>query len=104
MGLSQRRLELHEILCEILGSRNVYYQQPNSTKMSYPAIIYSRDDIVNDFADNNVYIQSHRYQIIVIDRNPDSEIVEKVSQMPKCRYDRHYVSDNLNHDIFTIYY
>ena len=104
MGLSQRRLELHEILCEILGSRNVYYQQPNSTKMSYPAIIYSRDDIVNDFADNNVYIQSHRYQITVIDRNPDSEIVEKVSQMPKCRYDRHYVSDNLNHDIFTIYY
>lgn len=104
MGLNQRRLELHEILCGILGSRNVYYQQPNSTKMSYPAIIYSRDDIVNDFADNNVYIQSHRYQITVIDRNPDSEIVEKVSQMPKCRYDRHYVSDNLNHDIFTIYY
>lgn len=103
MSLS-RRLELHEILCGILGSRNVYYQPPSTIKMKYPAIVYSRDDINNVFADNGVYQQAHMYQVTVIDSDPDSEIVHKVSKMPMCMYDRHFASDNLNHDVFTICY
>lgn len=99
-----QRLELHKILCEILGSRNVYYQPPESVKMEYPAIVYSRDDIDNTFAENSVYKQDHQYQIIVIDKDPDSEIVAAVSKMPMCRFVRHYESDNLNHDVFGIYY
>lgn len=99
-----RRLELHEILCEVLGSRNVYYQPPESVKMKYPAIIYSRQDIENTFADNGVYKQSDIYQVTVVDPDPDSEIVHKVSRLPMCIYDRHFTSDNLNHDVFTICY
>lgn len=97
------RLELHEALCEILGSRNAYFQPPESVKMSYPAIVYSRNDFAKDYANNQSYIQSPGFQLIVIDKNPDSEIVEKVSKLPKCRFDRHYTADNLNHDVFTIY-
>lgn len=99
-----RREELHEILCEALGSRNVYFQPPESIKMQYPAIVYSRDDIDNNFANNSVYMQSLAYSVIVIDSDPDSEVVDKVSKLPRCQYDRHYKSDNLNHDMFTIYY
>lgn len=99
-----RREELHEILCEALGSRNVYFQPPESIKMQYPAIVYSRDDIDNHFANNSVYMQSLAYSVIVIDSDPDSEVVDRVSKLPRCQYDRHYKSDNLNHDIFTIYY
>lgn len=99
-----RRLELHEILCEVLGSRNVYYQPPESVKMKYPAIVYSRQDIENTFADNGVYKQSDIYQVTVVDPDPDSEIVHKVSLLPMCIYDRHFTSDNLNHDVFTICY
>lgn len=99
-----RRLKLHEILCEILGSRNVYFQPPASVKMQYPAIVYSRTEIENTSADNITYKQATFYQVIVIDYNPDSEIVRKVSQLPMCIYDRHYASDNLNHDAFTICY
>lgn len=98
------RLELHEILCRILRSRNVYFQPPESLKMQYPAIVYSRDDIQNTFADDVVYMQKHVYQVIVIDKDPDSEIVEKVSKLPACRFDRHYISDNLNHDSFLLYF
>lgn len=98
------RLKLHEIFCGVLGSRNVYYQPPESVKLKYPAIIYSRSNIENTFADDSVYSQSHAYQIIVIDENPDSEYVEQISKLPKCRFDRHYESDNLNHDVFTLYY
>ena len=98
------RLGLHEVLCGILGTRHVYYQPPESIKMIYPAIVYSRSDIVNRLADDSVYMQSYEYEITVIDENPDSEIVKQISMLPKCRFNRHYVSDNLNHDTFTIYY
>ena len=86
-----RREELHEILCEAI-------------KMKYPAIVYSRDDIDNSFANDSVYMQSLAYSVTVIDSDPDSEIVAKVSRLPRCQYDRHYKADNLNHDMFTIYY
>lgn len=100
----ETRLELHDILCGILGTSHVYFQPPESVKMQYPAIVYSRDDIENEHANNGVYIQSTAYQVIVIDRDPDSDIVKKVSMLPKCSFDRHYNSDNLNHDVFTIYF
>ena len=98
------RLGLQNLLESILGSRNVYYQPPESIKIKYPAIIYSRNNIDNNFADDIVYMQNHTYQIIVIDANPDSEIVNKISKLPMCRYNRHYTSDNLNHDVFILNY
>ena len=98
------RLKLHELLCDVLGSRNVYYQTPESIKMKYPAIRYSRDDILTEHANNNPYIQTTAYQVVVIDEDPDSEIVERVKRLPNCSFDRHYAADNLNHDVFIIYY
>lgn len=97
-----KRLEFHNILCETLGSKNVYFQPPDNIKMQYPAIVYFRNDIPVQHADNRPYVLSVEYQVIVIDKNPDSDIVDKVAALPKCRYDRHYVADNLNHDSFTI--
>lgn len=100
----ERRLELHEILCDILGSRNVYFQPPESMKMKYPAIVYSRADIDNDYADDGVYLSRRRYSVTVIDEDPDSEIVDAVALLATCKHSRHYVNDNLNHDVFTLYY
>lgn len=99
-----KRPNLHTQLVNLLGSRNVYFQPPPSVQMHYPAIVYSRSDIDTKYANNAVYINDVAYQIIVIDNDPDSEIVMRVANLPKCRFDRHYVSDNLNHDVFTIYY
>lgn len=98
------RLELQAKLEEILGSRNVYFQPPESVKMKYPAIRYVRSPIRNEFADNLVYAQYHRYELTLIDPDPDSEFVGVLSQLPTCRHDRHYSSSGLNHDVFTIYY
>lgn len=98
------RLELQAELEKILGSRNVYFQPPASVKLSYPAIVYKRNDIKNTFADDEVYRQSLAYQVTVIDRNPDSDIVMKISKLKTARWNQHYTADNLNHDVFTIYY
>lgn len=51
------RLELQSELEKILGSRNVYFQPPASVKIKYPAIVYSRKSIDNNFANNTVYKQ-----------------------------------------------
>ncbi len=99
-----RRLELHEVLCEALGSRNVYFQPPASKVMEYPCIRYSLYDIDNVYADNLPYLQNIGYQITVIDRDPDSAIVERVSKIPGIRFNRYYTADNLNHTIFIMYY
>ena len=101
--MTNDRLTLHELLCEKLGSRNVYFQPPETVKMKYPAIVYSRNRIENTSADNDVYRQSVSYIITVIDRDPDSEIVERVSQIPHIMYDRAYVAGNLNHDTFRLF-
>lgn len=98
------RLELQTKLEELLGSRNVYFQPPESIKLKYPAIVYSRENIENDHANDGVYMQSLRYSITVIDANPDSEIPLKISKLPLCRPDRHFKSDNLNHYVFTLYF
>lgn len=98
------RLELQTFLEELLGSDNVYFQPPSTVHMKYPAIVYDRSNIENVFANNSVYKQTLSYEITVIDKNPDSEIVTKISNLPLCRFNRHYKVDNLNHDVFVLYY
>ncbi len=98
------RLDLQTKLETLLGSKNVYYQPPASVRMNYPAIVYSRSNIENRHADDDVYMQAYFYEVIVIDEDPDSEVIENISKIPGCRFDRHYTSDNLNHDVFTLYY
>lgn len=98
------RLELHEKLCEALGSKNVYFQPPASVKMKYPAIRYSRKYVRSEFANNSVYMQMPCYEVIVIDKSPESEVTNKISRFPLCQFDRSYPADNLNHDVFTLYY
>ena len=98
------RLELQSKLEELLGSRYVYYQPPETLKLEYPAIVYSKSKIETVKADNSTYLKRIRYDIIVIDKRPDNPVIDKIMGLPYCSYDRHYVSENLNHDSLTLYY
>lgn len=98
------RLELQNKLEELLGSRNVYYQPPETLKTNYPAIIYSKGKIDKDYANNAAYRLKTRYELIVIDKRPDNPVIQKLLELPYCSYDRPYRSDNLNHDSLTLYY
>lgn len=99
-----RRPELGRIFRDILGSDHVYFQPPETVKMKYPAIKYERSDMEIMHADNNVYQHRVRYTVTVIDSDPDSAVVNRVGMLPLCRFERHYAQDNLNHDVFEIYY
>lgn len=98
------RLDLQSKLEEILGSRNVYFQPPESVKISYPAIVYSRPDIDIKKADDSTYLKTNRYSITVIDRLPDNKAIDALLELPMSSYDRHFNVDNLNHDVITLYF
>ena len=101
MGL---RSDLQDILKALLGSDNVYYQPPSNVQMVYPCIVYKRDNQDVKYADDGVYFKKKRYQVTVIDRDPDSIIPDKISELPLCSYDRFYTADNLNHDVFKLFF
>lgn len=98
------RLDLQTLFEELLGSHNVYFDPPESVKMNYPAIKYSRSKINTSFANNSAYMQNNRYEVIVIYNDPDSELPGRISRLPMCVHDRSYVVDNLHHDVFTLYF
>jgi len=102
--MNDRRKQLQSILEEMIGNKNVYYQPPESLKMVYPCIKYTKDNISSERADNINYRNTDRYQITVIDKKPDNVVIKAILGLPMSSYDRHYVSDNLNHDIIIIYY
>lgn len=126
MGL---RHELHEMICEKFGSighwvwdqfcfetddvksaimaearRHVYYQPPASVRLQYPCVVYRLDDMPIIHANNRPYHWDHAYQLTVIDRDPESEIREKMAELPTCRFQRAYVADNLHHYVFRVYH
>lgn len=99
------RLELHEEFCVLLGTRNVYFQPPTSVNMNYPCIKYSIAGMDQKHANNAIYNSCTRYEITVIDYDPDSDIPGKIlKHFPMCSFDRAYSSDNLNHFVLTLYY
>lgn len=98
------RLELHEVLCGLANSRNVYFQPPENVKMSYPCIVYSRISNFTENADNIDYLKYRGYTITVIDKNPDSIIAERVESLQFCEFERSFTADGLNHFVYTLYY
>ena len=100
-----RRLTLQERLIEILGNNNVYFQPPESIKLNYPCIVYSKAKPRVDHADNIRYFKKAHYELIVIDTNPDTAIPEVLAEsFEYCRIDRYYKSNNLTHCSLDLYY
>lgn len=99
-----RRLELHELLKEIIQSDQVYFQPPPTIQMTYPSIVYKKDDEKIESADNRPYTRAVRWLVTVIDRDPDSEIPKKISELPLCVFNRFYTSDNLNHNVYKLFF
>ena len=99
------RLELHEELCTVLGSRNVYFNTPESVKMSYDAIRYELAGKDVKRANNRLYLFTNQYDGVVITKNPDTAIPDAIlSHFEMCSFGRPYIADNLNHYPFTLYY
>lgn len=99
-----RRLELHDILSGIQGVKKAYFQPPETEKLEYPCIIYHLQSVDMNNANNYPYKNRDCYHVMVIARNPDSQIRRSIESMQLCRFDRFYAVDGLNHWSYILYY
>ena len=104
------RLELHDEFICILNTKNesesrVYFRPPESEKIKYPCIRYNQSEPHLKRANNKIYGYTDKYDGVVIDYNPDSEIPKKVLEhFLMCSLGKPYTVDNLTHFPFTLYY
>lgn len=98
------RAQLHQILTAIPGVKSVWFQPPPTVEMIYPAIVYRRVNDDTSFADDRPYRITRRYQVQVIDADPDTVIPDEVAKLPMCISDRDYTVNNLNHYNYNLYF
>lgn len=97
--------ELQVILQEIMGSYKVYYQPPENLKLTYPCIVYVLSNALSDYADNKPYMKTKRYQITLMTRTADNaQFVDAILDLPMCTFDRQFITENIVHDVFNIYF
>lgn len=102
---SKVKTALQSVIDRVIGDseKRLYFQPPSGTHLVYPCIIYKLSNIQTVYADNGKFINSILYTVTVIDRDPDSSLRDAVYELPYCRFDRTYVSNNLYHYVFEIY-
>ena len=97
------RQQLHNELINF--AEYVYYQPPSTIKMKYPCIVYHLSNIKSIHADDMAYYNFDSYLITYICETPDDSIVHSILEYFKyCRFDQHYVADNLHHYTFYLFY
>ena len=101
--MAKTRIELQEALEDFLGSRNVYYQPPESIKLKYPCILYEKSRIQQVYADNVTYLKHKSYELTLIYRDADSTLPDDIlDYFQGISFDRSYKTDNLYHETYTI--
>jgi hypothetical protein len=87
------------------STRPVYFQPPGNMTIEYPCAIYHLSDIYINRADNSVYRAIQRFTITLVDEDPDSKYVTRLlDTFGAIRFDRFFISDSLNHWVFSLYY
>lgn len=113
----ERRSDLFmQELRDLLGTDEVYFQTSSDagledepyifTGINYPCFIVKRTSAYQPKANDKTYLFRPAYEVTYINRDePDPEMLYEVGQrFPLCNYQRHFISDNLHHDVWTIYY
>lgn len=102
--VTTKREELNEIFVGFLGTRQVYFQPDDKIYINYPAIIYEMDNQDVIYADNRPHRRMDRYQVTIIDRDPDVPASRLVETLPLCTFSRAFASEGLNHRIYSLYF
>lgn len=100
--MGRSRLELNTMLNDICP--NVYFQPPADLQIEYPAIVYEMDRANTQFADDRPYNVTKQYSMKLISEDPDESIFDALAALPMCAHERNFVADNLNHEVFNIFF
>lgn len=97
------RMDLHRKLKTLFD--NVYFQPPGHERINYPCVIYKRAAGNMKYANNQTYFFKQQYELTIITKDPDDPRVEQILyEFPMIQRNRHFQNDNLNHDVFLLYW
>ena len=95
---------MEEEVAHAEAHKRVYFQPPETVKMSYPCIVYTLDSINTRYANNLPYKHKKSYTVTIIDRDPDSIIPDKIGELPASSFSRRFTNDNLNHFVYRLWF
>lgn len=105
----QRRKTLHILLKSIVEevtkdkTPRVFYNHPGNLKMIYPCVVYRQIEMRNHFAGNIKYHTNTFYEIQVMHKLPDDEIVDIILEKINTAVFKHsYTADNIIHTIIEV--
>lgn len=97
------RLEIQQLLEDVLGNERVYFQEPPNTGMKYPCIVYKFVRFNTSNADNKPYLVTGRWDVHHMYKNPKYDLKERfVFDVPFCQFDRRIVTGGIYNDYYTI--
>lgn len=101
--MATTREKLYYMLQEISGYENrVYFNPPESVKVTYPCIVYSLLDITQFHADNRPYFGYDSYQVTHIYASiGQHELTRRLLEQEGFSFSRSFRSDGLYHDVLT---
>lgn len=107
--MGKRRIDLHQkfrALKDASGKPiHVYYEPPESIKLEYPCIIYSKGRGETVFGNDMPYVFTNAYDVLYVTTDPDDPLPDQIAlSFQMITHKRHYVYENLHHDSYTIYY
>jgi hypothetical protein len=83
---------------------NVYFQPPSNVQLTYPAIVYERARAYTEYADDDPYCTTKQYQLTLISSDPDETAFDAIAALRMCTHERFFAADDLNHDVFNLYF
>lgn len=99
------RLDLHQKFINFMGKDMVKFQPSPNYKLTYPCLLYDYTGGRTEFSDNYPYVYCRRYTVTLISRDGESDLPDRFAMtFPMCVHDRSFITENLYHHIFTLYY
>jgi len=95
--------DLLHLLRKAVDHDRVYFQPPENLKLGYPAIVFHLTKIKVDHADDVPYKGAREYMITLITKEPEPDALEEILKIPYTTLDSTYISDGMNHFVFTSY-
>lgn len=84
--------------------KNVYFQEPSNVAMKYPCILYKQNDEDVVHGDNVPYRRVKRWEITIIDQDPDSVIPDVIASLSMSSWNKAFRTENLNHTVYNMFF
>nr|DAW03453.1 MAG TPA: tail completion protein [Caudoviricetes sp.]DAW58183.1 MAG TPA: tail completion protein [Caudoviricetes sp.] len=95
--------DLLHLLQQAAQHNRVYFQPPENLKIGYPAIVFHLSKIEIDRASDVPYKGAKEYSVTLITKDPEPDVINEILKIPYSSLDTTYISDGMNHFVFTVY-